>query len=301
MPPAPREATLRAAIVLVTLMLCAFFIARGASALIARALLERTVPQGQRLLDEPFGSEQAAAAPDPRELLARNAFDPRTGALWPPQPPGPRAKTTYPDATAAACESGLRLVATVQVESRREQSLASLASGTDRAHLYREGASFGKAALVSIAVDSVTLRRDDGCLCSLALFGAAAVAEVTSVPASPFANPEVQSVSENEYAISRTFVEHTLAHPQAALGMVRTVPHERSGNLVGFKLYGVRRDHLAQQLGLQNGDLLRSVSGFELTSPDAALEAYAKLRDADEVTLVIERRGRPLRLRYVVQ
>ena len=70
---------------------------------------------------------------------------------------------------------------------------------------------------------------------------------------------------------------------------------------MGVKLYGIRRGSLLSRLGLQNGDLLRTINGFDMSSPDKALEAYTKLRTASNLTVAIERRGQSMTLDYEIR
>ena len=55
------------------------------------------------------------------------------------------------------------------------------------------------------------------------------------------------------------------------------------------------------KLGLQNGDTLQSINGFELTSADKALEVYTKLREATSLEVEITRRGQQQKLKYSIR
>jgi general secretion pathway protein C len=50
-----------------------------------------------------------------------------------------------------------------------------------------------------------------------------------------------------------------------------------------------------------NGDMLRTINGYDMTGVDTALEAYMKLRRADRITVALERRRRNRNLDYVIQ
>jgi general secretion pathway protein C len=52
---------------------------------------------------------------------------------------------------------------------------------------------------------------------------------------------------------------------------------------------------------MQNGDTVQSINGYDMTSPDAALEAYTKLRKADHLTVGVERRGQKMTLDWSVK
>ena len=69
----------------------------------------------------------------------------------------------------------------------------------------------------------------------------------------------------------------------------RVIPHYESGEPVGFKLYSIRDDSLLRSCGFQSADIIRSVNDLAITDPESALEAYATLREVDELTFEIER------------
>jgi general secretion pathway protein C len=54
-------------------------------------------------------------------------------------------------------------------------------------------------------------------------------------------------------------------------------------------------------LGLENGDRLQTINGFDLSNPEKALEAYAKLRTADRMTLTVNRRGQAMNLDFNIK
>lgn len=54
--------------------------------------------------------------------------------------------------------------------------------------------------------------------------------------------------------------------------------------------------------GLQNGDRLRTINGLDVTNPERALEAYARLRaGVDHLRVEVERSGAPLEIDYEVR
>ncbi len=79
----------------------------------------------------------------------------------------------------------------------------------------------------------------------------------------------------------------------APLRSVRAVPESRFGEVVGVRLLRTPSGSSLQRLGFEAGDVLETVNGYEVASPDRALEAYAKLRTADRYVAVVERRGIP--------
>ena len=66
-------------------------------------------------------------------------------------------------------------------------------------------------------------------------------------------------------------------------------------------MYGIRRNSVLGQLGIQNGDMLRTINGYDMSSPDSALEAYARLRSAERITLNLNRRGQDQTIDYQIR
>jgi S1-C subfamily serine protease len=54
-------------------------------------------------------------------------------------------------------------------------------------------------------------------------------------------------------------------------------------------------------LGLRPGDRLASINGYELTSTERIVEAYARLLGAPRLALGIVRDGRPLQIDYEIR
>ncbi len=98
--------------------------------------------------------------------------------------------------------------------------------------------------------------------------------------------------SETLCIVDRAFVEKLIANPAALAKQARVVPKKKDGEQVGLKFYGIRRDSLPKMLGLKNGDMLVSVNGEDLTSMDKVMSLYMKLRNASNLTVVLERKGK---------
>lgn len=100
--------------------------------------------------------------------------------------------------------------------------------------------------------------------------------------------------------ITRAALEAVLGDPSLTSRSARLVPTLLNGQVVGFKIFAVRPASLFALLGLLNGDLIRRISGFDLNSPERALEAYTKVRNAKTIPLELTRRGAEMTLTYVI-
>ena len=85
---------------------------------------------------------------------------------------------------------------------------------------------------------------------------------------------------------------------EAASPVNSPVPSIRDGKANGFKIYAVRPSSLWAHIGLTNGDSVEAVNGMNLSTPDKALEIYAKLKTASNLDVSIMRRGMPLHMIY---
>ncbi|MDI7266491.1 MAG: type II secretion system protein GspC, partial [Myxococcota bacterium] len=111
----------------------------------------------------------------------------------------------------------------------------------------------------------------------------------------------IETVSETERNVQRSLVATILDNQDLAMRQARVMPHEDRGEVVGFKIYGIRRDSLFGTLGLENGDLIESVNGIPMTGADKALQAYGRLRMADRISIALTRRGQRVTLDYNIR
>jgi general secretion pathway protein C len=113
---------------------------------------------------------------------------------------------------------------------------------------------------------------------------------------------KIEKVSETEFNIDRAVVDNVLENQAQLMKSARIVPEKGAdGKIVGIRLFGVRPDTLLGTLGLQNGDRLETINGFEMASPEKALEAYARLRTASKLAIKITRRGKPMNLDFNIK
>ena len=113
----------------------------------------------------------------------------------------------------------------------------------------------------------------------------------------PALAPAIVREGDNEYLVDRRFVDRVLEEQASLMRSVRVVPATANGKTYA-RLYGVRPESLLDLLGFCDGDSLESINGFDLSTPERALEAYARLRTADLLEARVRRAGRVVTLRY---
>ncbi|MCE9577660.1 MAG: hypothetical protein K8W52_31205 [Deltaproteobacteria bacterium] len=110
-----------------------------------------------------------------------------------------------------------------------------------------------------------------------------------------------RQVDDSHWTVDRALLDQILANPMAIAKSARVIPAMKNGQPDGFKLYAIRPSSLFAHLGLQNGDTIHAINGFDLSSADKALEVYTKLRTATAFEVELTRRGRDLVQNYVIQ
>lgn len=116
-------------------------------------------------------------------------------------------------------------------------------------------------------------------------------------PVTPPLRPAIVRESDTEYLLDRRLIDIILEDQAELMKSVRVVPAFVSGKAYP-RLFGVRPDSLLGLLGFRNGDCLESINGFDLSTPERALEAYARLRTADDLEARVRRGAQTVTLLY---
>ena len=278
-------------------------------------------PPAARHVPAPATTHTPSADP----ILARNPFDHVTGPLRPPPstegtgdgvPSGPI--DTSDIWNVPVCD-GVD-VTTIVASDDEDWSLAALASSDGKRQLHRRGDEIGGKKVHFIGWDRVWLE-SSGSLCQAKLFDAKKVAAAPSVSATPVPVPSssastlnrrtkpvdadikkgIQKVSETEFNVDRGTLDKILENQADLMRQARVRPVQDNGRTVGIRMMGIRDDSLLGVLGMKNGDRLQTINGFDMTSPEKALEAYARLRTADKLTVQINRGGKDMNLDYNIR
>jgi general secretion pathway protein C len=110
----------------------------------------------------------------------------------------------------------------------------------------------------------------------------------------------VKKLDANRYEVKKTFIDTTLSNLNNVATQARIVPSFKNGVANGFKLFSIQPGSLYSAIGVENGDVIQRINGYEMNSPDKALEVYQKLRDAAHITIELERNGQIVRKEYNV-
>lgn len=110
----------------------------------------------------------------------------------------------------------------------------------------------------------------------------------------------IKKVGANSYEVQQSEIDGAMANLSKLATQARVVPAFEGGQSIGFKLFSIRPKSLYAKIGLKNGDIVTRINGYEINSPDKALEIYQKLKDSKQINVDLKRRGKPTTLDYTV-
>jgi general secretion pathway protein C len=272
-----------------TLALCAWLHARGVCAIVGGSL---SVPLVHIITE-------AQAAPEPvpvrsaGPILARNPFDSVTGPLG-----VPRAESADPTETGDTrpCE-GVRVVSIV-ASSDPDSSLVMLhVPGEADPILRRRGDD-----VLAIGSGRVLLQRD-GKRCIARMFqpGTATSPPPTHTVAPGPVTPGIVRNGPDSYVLDRSARDALIEGGAELMRSIAVRPETQGADVVGLRISALKPGTPLDSLGVRAGDVLMSIDGISLGSPDRMLEAYARVRSEERVRVVVQRDGHPLQLDYEVR
>jgi general secretion pathway protein C len=258
--------------------------------------------------------------PDGTPILARNPFDSTTGPLDGRDVPeddedlAPPASmpSGQPGADAPKCDFGrVLLIAAGEDPSWSFAALEGRGGGGSK--LRRVGDSFEGHTVEAMGWDRVWLT-GSGSRCQME------VGDKSNAPAPkspgrstlkadnekrggstrgvlpPELASKIQKTGENQFTVDRSLVDEIVERQGELMSALRIKPIKDGDRTTGLEVSRVREGSLLGLLGVQNGDQLRTINGFELSDPQRALEAYGRLRTADSLRIELMRNGQPVNI-----
>ena len=316
-------------LVLALIAIGAYFQASGATQLVGAAFVP-PVPSGSAARPVPHAPVVPhSEARNGEPIIERNPFDSVTGPLTGKSIEIPVPKPNEIEAgdplTAAACDGVNAFIITESTDPL--WSVAALqGSGEPRPRMRRVGDDVAGKHVEYIGFNPAenspaVWLSTGGALCQVVLFREQTPVSNTPPTPSPEAAPpvstsptggrgtpvppeiasKIQKISDTEFQVDRAVVDNILEHQAELMKSARIVPEQKDGKVLGIRLFGIRPDTLLGTLGLQNGDRLEAINGFNMGSPEKALEAYARLRTASNLNVKVSRKGAPVSIDYRIK
>jgi hypothetical protein len=111
----------------------------------------------------------------------------------------------------------------------------------------------------------------------------------------------IVEVAPGEFVVDREVVDSILAESAELMTFTRISPDSRDGKAVGVRFFGIHPPMMMSRLGFTNGDRIDAINGWDVSSAEQALEAYARLCTSDELLIALTRNGSTRFLRYHVR
>jgi general secretion pathway protein C len=253
-------------------------------------------------------------------ILSRNPFDSITGPLDGKPVELPQQETAAPDNSDPyndpICDIAKVLLITESDDP--DWSFAAIAGSDGKSALRRRGDDVSGHTVHWIGWNRVWLLHGSS-RCQMQVHGEPPK-KLAQGPTAPTAAPDgsaaprksarkvpkdiadkIHKVSETQFDVERSVVDQILENQSELMRSARIVPEKEGDKVVGIRLFGVRPESLLGTLGLENGDRLQSINGFEMADPQKALEAYARLRSADKLTVSVNRKGKPMTIDFNIK
>jgi len=300
------------------LCVASYFQAKGVSSLFGAELVEGPIPSASPVKAAPAAAGAAHADSAPA-ILKRNPFDSVTGPLVgkPIEEAAPVRHASMTDPLHVPECKGVDVEATTESDDPLWSLAVVQADGDAHGKVRRIGDPVGDKRIAYIGYNpaqqspAVWLEGNDG-VCQSLLFDDDPPAKPAPKKAKPApkkpprsgrASPppvpadikkRIQRLSDTEYNVDRNAVDMVMQRSTELLRSTRVRPVQRGGRVVGIQLLRVRPDTLLGSLGIKNGDVIKSINGFQMSGPEKALQAYARMRTASEIHVQVERSGNPV-------
>jgi len=175
-----------------------------------------------------------------------------------------------------------------------QNSIFSAALIRDRSsntqNFYRKNDPIQDATVVKIERHRVIIERN-GRLEFLELAAAKSSLKPTPVVKAAAASEEVKQIDENRFEVSGASLQNYLSDP-SLLTSARAVPFtDASGKIVGFKIVDMQESSVFKKLGIQRGDVIKSVNGDPVNGIDKVMQLVTAMRTEKRISLDIERNG----------
>ena len=129
-----------------------------------------------------------------------------------------------------------------------------------------------------------------------------------STPSRRAAEPPKQTVNtgnivaavpgSQEGQVSSEMVNNLVQNPFDELKRIRIRPNEKAG---GLEVQWIQNDSLLKRLGVQKGDVIKSVNGIPFTNMGDIANSISSLMTSERFDVEVTRGGKPTALRYVVR
>lgn len=112
---------------------------------------------------------------------------------------------------------------------------------------------------------------------------------------------ETGEIEVETVAIAQEVLQSSMSNLNELMTQVRIRPYFRQGRPEGLIVSQIQADSIFEKMGFMNGDIIASVNGKQMSSPEEAFQLYNSLQSGEDVSIEITRRGQKRMLTYQIQ
>ena len=185
----------------------------------------------------------------------------------------------------------ISLIGTSEVDPEYSVAIISVKSKRPPEGMYHIGDSVEGAIIKNILRNKVVLRINGK---DQILLKDEESIRPSAGSSSPIREPEPRTTGSaitRPITLQRNDVEEALSDLQNLLTQASIQPHFTDGEPDGLAITGVKTGSIFRRMGLRNGDIVKSVEGKDIRSPEDLISLYNDLQSEEEVSIQIIRRG----------
>ena len=110
-----------------------------------------------------------------------------------------------------------------------------------------------------------------------------------------------EKVAENSWVIDQKAVESSFTDMSRVMTDARLTPKASGGRVEGFLVTEIKPRGIFDAIGLKNGDVLTKINGYDIDSPEKAVQVLSALRGQTNIDLDILRAGKATSLHYTIR
>lgn len=111
----------------------------------------------------------------------------------------------------------------------------------------------------------------------------------------------IRQTGATSFQIKRKEFDKALANVAQLMTEAQAKPKkDEQGNFIGFEITYLKKGSLFEKIGIKEKDVLTRINGYELDSPEKALQLFSTLRTADRFTIDLKRDTQSVTLDYSV-
>jgi hypothetical protein len=112
---------------------------------------------------------------------------------------------------------------------------------------------------------------------------------------------QIRKRDGTHFTISRKGADATMANIALVALSLRVETETRDNRPIGFRIVSLKPTSVLARLGLLADDVVLSLNGHDLTTPEKALEVYAQVRSANKFQARLMRKGKAVTLELKIE